>query len=426
MKIRLTTRRLLNAARFFLLLFWTPVAAATPPTKEQPLQTNSDSSAAPPTNKHTPQSEIDTSGTDTSKSKTERSEKKPQAEPDESRDFDWIVLPGLFTSRETGLAFGALTAISFYPESDPSKSNPTSLSLAGAYTWNRQLSISLRPEVYWNDNEFALVAKEIYRDWVDRFYGTGNRTPAVYQKYTENSIESELEIRREHFPNFYLGAFHNMYAVLDLQRAGIKDDDGQSYPDHPPLLHEGIPGFDESFSHGLGLTLLYDTRDDIEYPLSGGYYYSSLVAYGKFLGGDNNFIKWTVDLRQYLRIVEGYRHLVAFQLFHEANFAEPPYYQLAELGGSRLMRGYYEGRFRDNHMLVLQTEYRFPIYWRFHGALFGSIGEVYGQSRFDLSELQASGGAGIVFRFGDNIYVRIDFGIGFEGFAIILRPKNAF
>jgi outer membrane protein assembly factor BamA len=381
------SHKLLNTVPFFLFLFWAPVSSAA---KEKP------------------------------------SEDQPKSKSDDSRDFNWIVLPGPFSTRETGFGIGALAAVSFYPEPVPSHSNATSISLAAAYTIKEQFTIGLQPEIYWNDNEYALVAKETFKYWVDRYYGIGNRTPAVYQKYTENVIESEIEIRREHFENFYIGALHSIYSVLDFQPEEIKDDDGESYPDSSPLLNEELLGVGESFSQGLGLTLLYDHRDDIDYPFSGGYYYSSLIGYSKVLGGDYSYLKWTVDLRQYVRIIKGYRHLVALQLFHEANFGEPPFYHLAELGGPKLMRGYYEGRFRDRHMLVLQTEYRFPIYWRFHGALFGSLGEVYGESRLALSEVQASGGAGIVFRFGDNIYIRFDFGIGFEGYAIILQPKNAF
>jgi hypothetical protein len=274
----------------FFILFWASVTSAAPLTKKQ-----------------TPQSRIDASDKEKAKPEEKPSEDQPEVESDDSRDFSWTVLPGPFSTRETGFGIGGLAAVSFYPEPEPSQSNPTSISLGAAYTIKKQFTIGLHPEIYWDDNEYAFVAMEGFKDWVDRYYGIGNRTPAVYQKYAENVIESEIEFRREHFENLYLGVFHNLYSVLDFEPGDIRDDDGESYPDGSPLLHEDVLGVGESFSHGLGLTILYDYRDDIDYPFSGGYYYSCLMGYSKYLGGDYNYIKWTVDLRQYLRIVQGYR-----------------------------------------------------------------------------------------------------------------------
>ena len=52
-----------------------------------------------------------------------------------------------------------------------------------------------------------------------------------------------------------------------------------------------------------------------------------------------------------------------------------PFTPLPGLGGQFRMRGYFDGRFRDQNALISQVEYRFPIVWRCGGVGFASAGE---------------------------------------------------
>ncbi len=90
-----------------------------------------------------------------------------------------------------------------------------------------------------------------------------------------------------------------------------------------------------------------------------------------------------------------------------APFMAQPY-----LGDFDNFRGYYMYRFRDNNLLLLQAENRFPITGnRLYGVLFGEVGRVapkYDVSEF-LQDMKLSYGAGVRFYFNEDVAVRADF-----------------
>lgn len=51
---------------------------------------------------------------------------------------------------------------------------------------------------------------------------------------------------------------------------------------------------------------------------------------------------------------------------------DPPFQELPRIGGDKLMRGYYEGRWRDYCATALQSELRIPLVWRLGVTLFGA------------------------------------------------------
>lgn len=60
------------------------------------------------------------------------------------------------------------------------------------------------------------------------------------------------------------------------------------------------------------------------------------------------------------------------------------------------MRGFVQDKYRDKHYAAFQTEYRFPMFWRIGGAVFGSVGDVSSKiSNFNLSDLKKAGGIGL-------------------------------
>jgi outer membrane protein assembly factor BamA len=90
-----------------------------------------------------------------------------------------------------------------------------------------------------------------------------------------------------------------------------------------------------------------------------------------------------------------------------------PFMAQAYLGYFDNFRGYYMYRFRDNNLLSLQMENRFPISGnRLYGVLFGEVGRVaeeYKISNF-LQDMKYSYGAGVRFYFNPDIIVRADIG----------------
>ena len=105
---------------------------------------------------------------------------------------------------------------------------------------------------------------------------------------------------------------------------------------------------------------------------------------------------------------------LATQFYSEINFGDVPIQSLALMGGAEKMRGIYLGRYRDKLMTVVQSEFRFPIYWIFSGVAFAGLGEVApALDGYSFSGIKWSAGAGLRLMV-DPVHkanIRFDYGI---------------
>jgi hypothetical protein len=107
----------------------------------------------------------------------------------------------------------------------------------------------------------------------------------------------------------------------------------------------------------------------------------------------------------------------------------PPYSSLSLMGGESLMRGYYLGRYRDNHMLALQVEYHSPQWKRAGVVVFTGLADVAARfNDFRLRDLKYSVGFGLRYMINpeEKINLRLDFGFGKESFGVYMKILEAF
>jgi hemolysin activation/secretion protein len=139
-----------------------------------------------------------------------------------------------------------------------------------------------------------------------------------------------------------------------------------------------------------------------------------LNHFDKFWGSDYNYNSIIVDLRKYFPV--GMEKVLAFQVYSlNTTGYEVPIRSLASFGGSNRMRGYYDGRYKDNNMFILQTEYRFPIYHWLKGVVFGGSGTVsHDIKAFEIQNVKSSFGGGLRIALSkkEKLNLRIDYGIG--------------
>ncbi len=155
----------------------------------------------------------------------------------------------------------------------------------------------------------------------------------------------------------------------------------------------------------------YDTRNKAFWPTKGFYVNTIFTNYDKTIGSTYGFSKWTVDLRIFQKLF--LKHVLAAQFYNYSTFGETPMKNLARLGGTDNLRGFYQGRLRDKNMASLIVEYRAPIIWRLSVVAFGGIGNVY-SDKYPLwkNEFKYSFGGGIRLNVleKDNLNIRIDYG----------------
>ena len=93
------------------------------------------------------------------------------------------------------------------------------------------------------------------------------------------------------------------------------------------------------------------------------------------------------------------------------------------------MRGYFNGRYRDNDLMCVQAEYRLHLFKRFSAVGFAGEGDVNGKfSRLSLAYLKYSGGAGLCFAINKNEkqHIRFDYGTGKDNRGFYIQFGEAF
>ena len=117
------------------------------------------------------------------------------------------------------------------------------------------------------------------------------------------------------------------------------------------------------------------------------------------------------------------RNVLAAQLYGQFTTGNAPFNMLSLMGGESLMRGYYLGRYRDDHLIAGQLEYRilpFSFSKRWGASVFIAAGQVFNKESFQLKNFLPTGGAGLKFLVfpEKDIYTRVDVAFTQEGRGI--------
>ncbi|MDX5348139.1 MAG: hypothetical protein LPK19_12940, partial [Hymenobacteraceae bacterium] len=132
-----------------------------------------------------------------------------------------------------------------------------------------------------------------------------------------------------------------------------------------------------------------------------------------WLGSEFKYERYLLDLRKYYKFND--KNVVAVQAMGVFNPGDVPFREMARLGGQYMMRGYYDGRYRDKNLLAFQAEYRRHLFWRLGVVGFAAVGDVASAPKnFDAGEFKLTGGAGlrINVKEKDRVNIRIDYGVG--------------
>ena len=327
-----------------------------------------------------------------------------------------IGLPIVFLSPETSWGFGVAGVYTFKLPEESDISRPSQIQLGAAYTLEDQILFYLPFQVFYKDRKYNFYGELGYYRYNYFYFGNGNSFEdydgelfgVTFPRVRLNAL---YQIR----PNTYLGLRYWMddYDITEVEEMSVLDT-------------ENITGQDGGFLSGLGLLAQYDNRDHIFYPRKGWFAEGVILQNGSYLGSPFNFTKVSLDVSKYISIR---RTILALNAYWEWNEGDIPFNQLALLGGTKRLRGFYEGRFRDEKLALFQSEWRFPLFWRLGAVVFGGLGWVAPEiNELQLRHTRYTVGAGlrILIQKQDQINVRIDFGLGPNTTGVYITVGEAF
>lgn len=330
-----------------------------------------------------------------------------------SDDFSVSAFPLVFYLPETSLAFGGagITVFNIGKEKTWRKSQ---VQLGVAYSLKKQILIFAPYELYFKQ-KWKLNGELGYYKYFYNYYGIGI-----------NSNEENLEFYDANFPRF-LGTLS--YRIKKTFLIGLQYRfDYFDIPKKDSLLMKDNPiGIDGGVVSSIGTTATFDNRDDIFYPRKGILATFTAESSGAFTGSPFRYSLIQFDFTYYLTLKK--KHTIATNIYTGTTVGESPFFSYYYLSSGKKARGYNDRRFIDKNIGLAQFEYRFPIYKRFRGAAFSSIGTVAGAyGDIFTNAYKFSYGAGLRYQLSKKqmSHLRFDVANGNEGVQFYITIGEAF
>lgn len=312
----------------------------------------------------------------------------------------WGVYPIIGYKSRTGLMLGG----AYHSRGFAGTKLP--LALKATYSTNtyRYVAARVGDRKLFDSNYGAALDIGWRADTRERFYGTG----------PSSSLDNQSNYG-------YRGPFGGLTVYRSIARRGevslsgsmrhIDPEDGRLQTilhDRDSiasrLIGEDLYGMFETLDlYDLVGTISYDWRERPSSPLGGGAVGLDVgYTFGEGMG-DTSIGYWRIHTQasHYFELFNG-RVLgisVIAEHIEQDDGTRIPFYDLPKLGGSKLLRGYKTGRFRDLGFVSFAAEYRWPILRRLDALLMTDHGRVFHDitEDFEFSNFRASYGGGLRF-----------------------------
>lgn len=337
-----------------------------------------------------------------------------------------IVAPLVSRTLETSWSFGLAGAYIFKTNKRDSSLRTSTIPMGLLYTLNNQIIGGLGANIFLPKEAYIIRFESSFSKFPDKFWGIGNSTDereTKYEEYTFSQVFINPQFYKRIRKYMYVGIGYNMQTVfsIDTNLGTRKPKLPKSYFGQDKV--EGIYNNPDGKYIVSGIELIFsiDSRNHAYVPTKGELLRIRLNNYLSILGSDYQFPFLDIDFRKFFKVYKKSTFGVAsYMLF---NFGDKiPFRNLGTLGGRNNMRGYYDGRFRDNKYITFQGEYRFPIWWRFGGVVFLGFGQVAHEFKdFNLQGFKVSAGGGLRFSIlpKEMLNLRLDYGFGMVGSGAI-------
>ena len=297
-----------------------------------------------------------------------------------------------------------VNSMAFFDVSKKDTISPASLvGLGGGYSENRSWFVADFTQLYLKEDKWRVSAGVGVANINFQYFEPLNDVDdGEFIDYNSASTFALIKVLRQIVPNFYGGAafkFQHSKTVFEVNNDSVVIDD----------------------ANGMGITGLYDTRDNIYYPGKGWKASLSFLGNTKWLGSDQGFNSIRAYANYYRRINE--KSILASRASIFTSLGDVPFTAQRTVGGKDI-RGYTDGRYRGDQVYCLQSEYRWTFYKRWGVVGFFGVALTENPS----SNALPAGGIGIRFKAirSRNINIGVDGALGNGDAGIYFRIGEAF
>lgn len=336
---------------------------------------------------------------------------------DESKTIDMSYLPTAYYTPEKKFGVGLLMVGLYHTDGADRSTQPSSLVVNSFVSQNKSYGVSIENMTYFNQGKQRLLLDVDLHNEASVYYGKG--ITAGDKDSNKHEFDEVLYSFKPTWmtalgPHYYLGVGGDItYAKAEKLENVVNDSSSMPFYELP-----------SGTSAGLVLSSVYDSRD-YRLNASDGWLFQFDAGLYQNFESDKTYSLYDLEVANYINLnpVPG---LVAWQVQGLFSEGDVPWYAMPDLGGSSAMRGYIRGRYRDEHMLMGQVEYRLPIVQRLGMVFWGAAGSVAPSVSKLNDDILTSVGTGFRFRIKDKINLRADVGVGQNETAFYLNVNEVF
>jgi hypothetical protein len=288
------------------------------------------------------------------------------------------------------------------------------------FTFNAQYGLWLDNAIYSDKDKWFFLGRTRIQRFPMFYYGIGPNTSGDNHAVVDAfNIAFKQRVLRKVVKDFFIGP------EIDFQ--SLSGVDFQQPENGGFALPTGSGG---STNAGIGGAVVYDNRHNVLNVRKGFFSEISYLHYWSSISGNSGFNTINVDIRSFHPVSK--RNVLAWQVIGNFQTGDVPFNQLAQMGGDMIMRGYYQGRYRDRNMIAAQTEFRmlpFAFHKRLGASVFAGSAVVAPDIRgFQLKNIRPSAGFGLRYLLfpKKDIYLRMDIGFSREGSSFYVFNGEAF
>jgi outer membrane protein assembly factor BamA len=332
-----------------------------------------------------------------------------------AQDLGFVIMPIPLSNPTLGTGLTLPLLLLYNPDG---KGRPWMTGVGGMYTDNGSWAVGAFQKAYLNNDKVRLTGAVGFADLNLKFYGIGSG--AGKQGISIPIGQSGAFVMAEGLGQVANATFIGLrYRLLTIDtKLG-----GQEIPS----LGITIPTVQlHSRSAMLGPVAQYDTRDNELNPRRGVYVNLEAGFARGAWGGESDYQKFNVAYNQYLPLAKGVLALRASACTARGSV---PFYDLCLFGMKNDLRGYEIGQYRDKAMYAVQTEYRWPLFWRIGLVAFAGVGSVAKSfGSFTSDNLLPAAGVGVRLQASKkhDVNVSVDFAVSRDSKTLYFYIGEAF
>lgn len=335
-----------------------------------------------------------------------------------------IIIPFYTPEHKFGVALGGLLT---FNTDQHNTEQPRSTLRANVFASTEDAyGFITRLESFWNNDAIRFNVALGVKDARENYYGIGYDAGFDVNEGIDTTLYDYLTLAVK--PSLLWRVKGDWFVGVNADFNYIETDDiAQGMLDDPIYQEFGS----EYWSSGIGLTISYDTRDVTANPWSGSLLQFNSTHYFEALGSDNEFDLYVLDYRKYFQLWrEG--TTLAVRGFGQFSDGDIPWSMYPVAGGSRNLRGYEKGRFRDKTVVTGIMEYRHQfmkgnktlsphsvVVWLGYGFLGDDPGDLSGNGL-------PNAGFGYRLELQDRLNLRLDVGFGDDDEGVYLSVYESF